>query len=262
MPVTLTVSSDGVAQLVLDRPEKRNALDLAMLRSLRERVAELRGRSTVRVVVVRGAGGTFSAGADIADWVDPTHAEAVERSRLGADAFDELAALPVASLAVIEGGAFGGGLELALACDIRMAAEDAQLALPELGLGNLPAWGGMARLVDIAGVGVARQMLLSGEHVSGARAAELGLVASAHAGAELDEAVDTLVARLVTAEPAAVTLAKQVLAGFTSTVPTESAMAGYTAGLDSSRARKKAFLDRRAAARAARDTRPTEGVDQ
>jgi enoyl-CoA hydratase/carnithine racemase len=258
MPVTLTVDTDGVAHLVLDRPAKRNALDRAMIESLRDRVAEIRERDDVRVVVVRGAGGTFCAGADIADWVEPPHAVAVANAELGQDAFGALAALPVASLAVIEGGAFGGGLELALACDLRIATDDALLGLPELGLGNLPAWGGVARMVDIAGLGVARHVLLSGEFLSGTRAADLLLVTSAHPAAELQGAVDTTVARLLAAEPTAVRLAKQVLAGLESTVVSESALAGYTAALDSSRSRKQDFLDRKAAARAAKaPTTPT-----
>jgi enoyl-CoA hydratase/carnithine racemase len=249
--VTLTVDTDGVAHLVLDRASKRNALDRAMVESLRDRVAEIRERDDVRAVVVRGAGGTFCAGADIADWVQPPHEVAVANSELGQDAFGALAALPVPSVAVIEGGAFGGGLELALACDLRIATDDAVLGLPELGLGNLPAWGGVARMVDIAGLGVARHVLLSGEFLSGARAAELLLVTSSHPAADLQDALDATITRLLAAETTAVRLAKQVLAGLESTVPSESALAGYTAGLDSSRGRKQDFLDRKAAARAA-----------
>ncbi|GAB2445258.1 enoyl-CoA hydratase-related protein [Nocardioides hungaricus] len=260
MPVTLAVDSRGVAHLVLDRPEKRNALDVAMLESLREQVAAVRSRDDVRVAVVRGAGGTFCAGADIADWVDPGHVAAVAQSRLGQETFAELAALDVPSVAVVEGGAYGGGLELALACDLRLAAYDARMGLPELGLGNLPSWGGTARLVDLAGLGVARHVLLSGELLTGERAAQLLVVTSAHPTGELDGALAALVDRLLQAEPTAVGLAKQVLAGFERTLATESALAGYTACLDSSRDRKQSFLDRRAAARAARPTTGNEGT--
>lgn len=264
MPVTLTVDPDGVAHLTLDRPSKRNALDRAMVESLRDRVAEIRDRDDVRVVVLRGAGGTFCAGADIADWVQPPHHLAVTMSELGQEAFGALAALPVASIAVIEGGAFGGGLELALACDVRVATDDAALGLPELSLGNLPAWGGIARLVDIAGLGVARHLLLTGELLSGTRAVELLLVSSAHPAADLQAAVDTSVARLLAAEPTAVRLTKQVLAALGSTVTSDSALAGYTAGLESSRGRKQEFLDRKAAARAAKAAaaHPIDSVDR
>lgn len=262
MPVTVSVDPDGVAQLLLDRAAKRNALDIAMVESLRDAVAQIAVRDDVRVVLVRGAGGTFCAGADIADWVSPAHDVAERNSRLGQDAFGALAALPVPSVAIIEGGAYGGGLELALACDLRIAAADATLGLPELGLGNLPSWGGTSRLVDVAGLGVARHLLLSGELISGARAAELLVVTSAHPAAELDVAVKETTTRLLGAEPTAVRLAKEFLGGARTTLTGEDALAGYTACLDSSRRRKQDFLDRKAAARAAKaaSTSQSEGT--
>lgn len=252
MPVTLTVGPDGVAQLTLDRPHKRNALDNAMIDSLREMVDAIAGRDDVRLVVLRGAGGTFCAGADIAEWVAPSNATAAEQSLRGTRAFDALAALPVPSVAVIEGTAIGGGLELAMACDVRVAADEALLGLPELGLGNLPSWGGTARIVAVAGLGVARHLLLSGELLSGTRAAELQLVTVSAASDALDDAVSALVGRLLAAEPRAVAIAKANLASFDRHLPAEDAMAAYTAGLDSSRLRKQAFLDRKAVAKAAR----------
>lgn len=252
MPVTLAVNSDRVAHLTLDRASKRNALDLKMVMSMRDRIAEIQERNDVNVVVVRGAGGFFCSGADIAEWVQPPHNVAVANSELGQKAFGALSALPVPTLAVIEGGAFGGGLELALACDVRIATTDAVLGLPELGLGNLPSWGGIARMVDIAGLGVTRHVLLTGELISGSRAAELLLVSSAHEAADLQTVVNRVVTRLLAAEPTAVRLTKQVLAALESTIASESALAGYTAGLDSSRSRKQDFLDRKVAAHAAR----------
>ncbi len=251
MPVTLTVT-DGVAKLTLERATKRNALDRAMLESLRDQVTQIATRDDVHVVVLRGAGGTFCAGADIADWVSPPHDVATDNSKRGQDAFAALAALPVTSVAVVEGTAIGGGLELALACDLRIATDDALLGLPELSLGNLPAWGGVARIADIAGLGVARHLLLSGELISGRRAAALLLVTSAHTKQDLDAALDATIGRILTAEPTAVRLAKQVLGGLESAVPLEAAIAGYTAGLDSSRLRKQDFLDQKAAVRAAK----------
>lgn len=251
MPVTLDIDPDGVATLLLDRPAKRNALDRAMLDSLGTAVGRLGTLADVRVVVVRGAGGTFCAGADIADWVGTPGPVAAELSRLGRDTFTALAALPVPSLAVIEGSAIGGGLELALACDLRVAADDAVLGLPETRLGNLPSWGGMARLAAVAGLGVARQLVLGGEMLSGGRAAELLLVGTAAAPAELEALVRTTVERLLAADPTALALAKQVLGGQALDHPLEPALAAYTAGLDSSRRRKQDFLDQRARRRRA-----------
>lgn len=257
MPVTLTVDRDGVAHLTLDRPHKRNALDNAMVDSLQQQVNEIASRAEVRLVVLRGAGGTFCAGADIADWVAPSNATAADQSVRGNRAFDALAALPVPSVAVLEGTAVGGGLELAMACDLRLAADDAVIGLPELGLGNLPSWGGTARIVAVAGLGVARHLLLSGELVSGARAADLRLVTDSAPNGSLDELVAAHVGRLLAAEPHALALAKANLATFDRHLAAEDAMAAYTAGLDSSRRRKQDFLDRKAVAKAARTNTPT-----
>ncbi|WP_436701800.1 enoyl-CoA hydratase/isomerase family protein [Nocardioides sp. BYT-33-1] len=262
MPVTLTVDTDGVAHLTLDRPAKRNALDRAMVAALREQVAVLAARDDVRVVVLRGAGGSFCAGADIADWVAPANAVAAAQSRAGTAAFDAIAALPVPTVAVLEGIAVGGGLELAMACDLRIASRDARLGLPELGLGNLPSWGGTARIADVAGLGVARHLLLSGELITGVRAAELLIVSSAHEAADLDTAVAALVQRLTQAEPLAVSLAKRALAGLERHLAQEDALAAYTAGLDSSRDRKQDFLDRKAAAKKATAARAASSTSE
>src|SRR5690606_438210 len=255
MSVSVSVTA-GVATLTLERPAKRNAIDRAMLVDLDEAVSAIEADPTAKVVVVRGAGGTFSAGADIADWVAPPHDVAAELSELGKRAFRRLAGLPQPSVAAIEGTAIGGGFELALACDVRIATHDARLGLPELGLGNLPSWGGLARLVAVAGLGVTRHLLLTGELISGARAAELLVVSNAVQAADLEGAVDAVLTRLAAAEPRAVALSKQLLGDFERELSQESAIAAYTAGLESSRARKQDFLDRKAAARAARNVQP------
>ncbi|CAM3891132.1 enoyl-CoA hydratase/isomerase family protein [Nocardioides zeicaulis] len=260
MPVSLTIDPDGVAHLTLDRPEKRNALDNAMVASLQAQIDFLAHRDDVRLVVVRGTGGTFCAGADIADWATPSNATAAKQSISGNRAFDALAALPQPSIAVLEGTTVGGGLELAMACDLRVAADNAVIGLPELGLGNLPSWGGTARIVAVAGLGVARHLLLSGELITGTRAAELHLVTTSSTTGMLDDAIAAVVNRLLAAEPQAVALAKANLATFDQRLPAEDAMAAYTAGLDSSRQRKQDFLDRKAAAKAAR-TNPTNAPE-
>ncbi|GAA0572997.1 enoyl-CoA hydratase-related protein [Paractinoplanes ferrugineus] len=247
MPVTLDVDDRSVATLLLDRPRKRNALDREMLESLLDATGRLAGRTDVRAVVVRGAGGTFCAGADIGDWVAPSAPLAAELSKLGRDAFAAVAALDVPSVALIEGTAIGGGFELALACDLRIAAGDALIGFPELRLGNLPAWGGLARLIDVAGLGTARHLLLTGELIDGVRAAALGAVTAVAADGDLSAELSRVVDCFTACEPAALALAKQVLSGFDSDLPLEPAMASYTAGLDSSRRRKQDFLDRQAA---------------
>lgn len=252
MTVNLNVDLHGVATLTLDRPRKRNALDGSMLTDLHQRVDQIAAEPGVRAVVVRGAGGTFCAGADIADWVSPAPEVAAALSELGLKAFAALAELPVPSLAVIEGTAVGGGFELALACDVRIAAKDAVIGFPELGLGNLPAWGGVGRTIAIAGTGVARQLVLTAELISGSRAAELGLVTSAHDTTDLVQAAQTRVKQLVSIDPLAARTAKQTISRFESHQELESTLAAFFAVSHASRQLKQDFLDRKATAKAAR----------
>jgi enoyl-CoA hydratase/carnithine racemase len=249
MPVHLDVSDTGCATLHLDRPQKRNALDRDMLVSLRDRVEELRTHPRARVVVVRGSGGVFCAGADINDWVDPGPQIADELSRLGADTFAALGSLPQPSVAVLEGPAVGGGLELALACDLRIAATTAIIGFPEARLGNLPSWGGLARLVQTAGMGATRHLLLTGATVGGSRAERLGVVTGLAEPADLSRLVGQTVADLLACDATAHALAKRVLAGYDRPITTEAAFASLTAMLPSSRERKNDFLTRKAAAR-------------
>lgn len=249
MPVRLEVDGTGRATLFLDRPHKRNALDRAMLESLRERVEELRGQSGVQVVVVRGENGVFCAGADIQDWTDPGPELADELSRLGTEVFDALAALPQPSVAVLEGPAVGGGLELALACDLRIASGTALIGLPEARLGNLPSWGGLDRLVRTAGEGTARRLLMTGAMVDGWQAERLGVVTDVAEPEELDLLVEQTVADLLACDRTAQTLAKRALAGYSRPNTQEAALAAYTAMLPSSRQRKSDFLARRTSAR-------------
>jgi enoyl-CoA hydratase/carnithine racemase len=214
MPVILDVDDSSVATLLLDRPHKRNALDREMLDSLLDATGQLARRTDVRAVIVR---------------------------------FAAVAALDVPSVALIEGAAVGGGFELALACDVRIAASDALIGFPELRLGNLPAWGGLARLIGITGLGAARHLLLTGELVDGIRAATLGVVTAVADPNDLSAELARIVNGFTACEPTALALAKQVLTGFAGDLPLEPAIASYTAGLDSSRRRKQDFLDRKAA---------------
>lgn len=234
---------DSVGHIVLERAAKRNALTVEMLAEIGDRMREL--AANVRAIRVRGSDGVFSAGADIAEWHGVAADRAEEQSRLGRTIFAEISALPVPTLAVIEGAALGGGLELALACDIRIATKSARLGFPELGLGNLPGWGGIARLRDITSLGTVRQMILTAEIVDGAEAARRGIVAGAYEPEDLESAADGIVAQLLAVDAPSVRHAKQVLAALVSDTPTEPALAGLSAVSEGSRARKQAFVDRR-----------------
>lgn len=259
MSVTMQVDDRGVAWVELARPEKRNALTGKMLAALAGYAAELSATADVRLLVLAGRGQSFCAGADLGEWVDPTAQEAAALSRQGRETFSALAGLDIPSLAVIQGSAVGGGLELALACDVRVCTDTAVLGLPEVRLGNLPAWGGMSRLIESAGMGLTRQLLLSGSPVSGASAAQRGLISEAVPEEDLTACRDRWIEAFLATDPQAVALAKQLLADPTRTMPIEAGLAAYTAGLDSSRRRKQAFLDRRTSNRPAPD-QPTGGA--
>jgi len=175
MPVTLTCQEE-LAILTLDRQAALNALNFDTLRELSQRIDEV-GASNSRALLLTGAGGTaFCAGADIKELMGRTLRQQREGTRLGQAVFDKLENLSVPSIAVIDGIAFGGGLELALACTFRIATARSKLGLPEIKLGLIPGYGGTQRLPRLVGYGKAMEMIATGTHVSGEEAARIGLV--------------------------------------------------------------------------------------
>jgi len=183
-----------VATVTIDRPEKRNALNGVVRRELIRTLDDLESREDVRVVVLTGAGEkAFVAGADIDEFANRTPLE--QRAAMeGRRVFDVLAQLPKPTLASINGYALGGGCELALACDIRIAGRSARLGQPEVNLGLLPGGGGTQRLPRLVGLGRAMRLTLTGELIGAEEAERIGLV---------DEVVDDDALRARTRELAA-----------------------------------------------------------
>jgi enoyl-CoA hydratase len=167
---------DRVATIVVNRPDKRNALNTVVRREVVEALDALRDDPEVRVVVITGAGDkAFIAGADIGEFAGRTPLEqraAMEGRRL----FEELAAYPKPTIAMINGFALGGGCEVALACDLRIAARSARLGQPEVKLGILPGGGGTQRLPRLVGLGRALRLIMTGEMISAEEAERIGLV--------------------------------------------------------------------------------------
>lgn len=193
--------SGGIATITLDRPPV-NAFDDGGLDELEAALNRIEAGSDMRSVLILGADGRFSAGADVRAiarrLVEPdagqlSAAFALRMQRL----FNRLAALEMPTICAIRGAAVGGGLELALACDLRVAADDARLGLAEVRLGLVPAAGGTQRLASAIGVPAALRMMLLGELITGRRAYELGLVQWIATDLEADD-----VARVVAAEVA------------------------------------------------------------
>lgn len=203
---------DGhVALLQLRRPPV-NAWDTGQLDALQDTIATLKTADEVSLVVVRGSGGIFSAGADIkylASCLERGRPEALDGFARRIQAlFNEWAELCPPTVAVIEGLALGGGLEFALACDLRIVSDTARLGFPEVTLGLVPAGGGTQRLTELIGRGEALRMLLTGEPVSGVVAARIGLAQWCCAEGE----TDAVLSRLASLDGAALAAVKRCAA--------------------------------------------------
>jgi enoyl-CoA hydratase/carnithine racemase len=199
---------DGVATVRLDSPPL-NALSIALLDDL-ARAAESLGRSpSVRAVLLTGGGRAFSAGGDSRDFNDPEQAmRAVDHIRA---AFDAVAAIPRPVLAAIRGIALGGGLELAMTCDFRIAAESARLGQPEILLGIIPGGGGTQRLPRLIGPARAKEVIWSGRQLAAEEALDIGLVDRIAPDASLEAVALGWAASLAAGPPIAMGLAKQAI---------------------------------------------------
>jgi enoyl-CoA hydratase/carnithine racemase len=208
-PVTVAVA-DRLATVTIDRPEVRNALNGEVLAELRAALAVLRHDDAVGVVAFTGAGDrAFVAGADIGELQEYSLRTGLagEMQRL----FDEIEAFDKPTVAAVNGYALGGGCELAMACDIRIAADTARFGLPEAALAVLPGAGGTQRLARLIGTGRAMELILTGRLLDAGEAREAGLVTSVVPAGELPAAVRDLADRVLAKGPLAVRLAKLVV---------------------------------------------------
>jgi len=205
----IRLERDGrVVTLTLDRPHVLNAYDTAMRDAVHDALAWLHEEPEVTVLVVRGAGRAFSTGGDIAEFglaPSPIRAREVRRVR---DVWRAWATLPCFAIAQVHGHAVGGGLEMALLCDVIVLAHDAQLALPETGLGLVPGVGGTQTLPRAVGEGRAAAMLLAGRAVDGREAARIGLALRSVDARRLEATVRALARRVARLDPRLVRAAK------------------------------------------------------
>lgn len=200
----------GALVLTLDRPAAGHALDEALIAALRARLDAAASDAALRCVVLTGSGRFFCAGGDLKAYRDLEDAAALERVFGAARALlDAIEAHPLPVIAAIDGFALGGGAELALACDLRVAGEGASLGFPQLRLGIIPGWDGMERLAGLVGRGSAMRLLLTGERLAAGPAQALGLV-DVVAPVALDAALD-VAARLDRAAPLAIRGAKEAM---------------------------------------------------
>jgi len=209
---TILLTFEGpLAVLTLNRPEKLNALTPEMLDGIARALDSVEERPECRALVVAAAGErAFCVGADVKLW---SALEPIEMwrnwTRRGQRVFERLAGLRQPSVAVIEGLALGGGLELAMACDLRVASADAGFGMPEVGIATLPGWGGSHRLASLVGIGRAKQMILTGERIDAETASAWGLVNEIAADARVR--ARELASRISQNAPVSVQIAKEIL---------------------------------------------------
>ncbi len=239
-------TAGDVAILTIDRPAKLNALDSAMLVALEERLAAVERDTSVRALVVTGAGErAFCVGADVHAWaaLDPLDMWRIW-TRDGHRVLQRLAALRQPTIAAINGYAFGGGLELALAADIRIASERATFAMPETKIGTMPGWDGTRRLAEAIGSARAKQMIFSGVQIDAATAERWNLVNEVVDADDLMNHSMELARTIAANAPVAVQLAKAVIAGDPAAL--EGFAGALAAGIADGREGVAAFREKRA----------------
>ncbi|MET0934583.1 MAG: enoyl-CoA hydratase-related protein [Luteibacter sp.] len=199
-----TADRAAVRTITVNRPDKLNALNQETIGELTLAFRQAAQDDAVRVVVLAGAGEkAFVAGADISEMTDWAPVKAQAASRKGQDLMLTIERLGKPVIAKIQGYALGGGMELAMACHLRVASEKAKFGQPEIGLGLIPGFGGTQRLTRLTGRGAALELCLLGQQIDAARAERLGIVARVVAPDELDAAVDAMADQLANAAPLA-----------------------------------------------------------
>ena len=202
----------GLAMVTLSRPEVHNAMNDGMLRELTECFTALASNDDVRVVLISGAGErAFSAGADIREFVEPVPPVQFRAERRRVDFRQAMDRCPQPIIAAIRGYALGGGLELALACDIRIAGDDAQLGLTEINLAIIPGGGGTQRLPHLVGRGKALEMILTGARLSAAEALRIGLVERVIPAADVVSTAREFARTIAAKAPVALRYAKEAV---------------------------------------------------
>jgi enoyl-CoA hydratase/carnithine racemase len=242
----------GVRHLVLQRSEKRNAMNAELILELSAAIHAAADDHDVRVVVLRGDGAMFSSGMDLNDLRalsdQPERLREFRRPILAA--WNLLEEMPKPTICQIHGAAIGGAFELALACDFRTMAEDAMAGILEVRVGLLPDVGGCSRLPAIVGLGVAKELIMTGKMIDGREAHRIGFANRIAPAAELDAATEALANELLACAPKAVGLAKRVMdsaakPALSLTLEQEGAAQETLAGSEDFAEGAKAFFEKR-----------------
>jgi enoyl-CoA hydratase len=247
-------TQDGIRTITVDRPEKLNALNTEVMERLDAAFAEAAADEALRAVIVTGAGEkAFIAGADIGELARLTPVQGREHARRGQAVLDRLERMAVPTIAAINGYAYGGGLELALACALRVASENAKMGLPETSLGILPGYGGTQRLARAVGAARAAELVLTAEKgITAAEAHRLGLVNRVAPPGQALEAAKALARQIAANGPAACRYALEAIRRGLE-MPTaegltlEATLFGLCAATEDMREGMAAFLEKRPA---------------
>jgi enoyl-CoA hydratase len=202
--------TDGIAVVTLNRPRAMNALNSKFFREMDRMVADIKARDDIKVLIITGEGKAFAAGADIAEMVDMPQEQARDFSRTGQNTFRSLELLEIPVIAAINGFSLGGGNELALACDFRIASARAKFGQPEVNLGLIPGYAATQRLPRLVGLGNALHLLLTGDMITADDALRMGLVQKVTEPEKLMEEVMAIAKKIASKGPLAVRLVKEV----------------------------------------------------
>ncbi len=211
-PLLYTKTDPGIAWITLNRPDALNAINLEIRDALWTALHAAQDDPDVRLLGFRGLGDrAFSAGADITEFGTAPSIFAARNARRDRDIWALLESLPLITIAALHGYCFGAGIELALLCDIRIAAADTQIALPEVTLGYIPSAGGTQLMPRIASLGAATALAISGDPIDAARALAWGLVSEVVEPDALDQRTDTLARQIVARDTVALCRAKETI---------------------------------------------------
>jgi enoyl-CoA hydratase/carnithine racemase len=210
-PLVEVAAAELIATVALDRPEAHNALSMALCEALLAALERLAGDPAVRAVVLEGRGPSFCAGADLKERRGKPGAWVRRHNRGIAGVTNALAAFPQPVVAALHGHALGGGAEIALACDLRVAAEGTRIGFPEATLGIIPGAGGTQRLPRLVGPAVAKALIFTGRRLEADEALRVGLVSEVVPHGQAGEAARALARRIAASAPLAVAAAKQAI---------------------------------------------------
>lgn len=246
------VDSDGVALITIDRPDKLNTLNINVLNELDLCFRNARSNKDIRGVILTGSGEkAFAAGADISQFTGLDSLSGFRFAARGQAIFDRIETMSKPVIAAVNGYALGGGSELALACHIRIASENAEFGQPEVNLGILPGFGGTQRLPRIVGIGRATEIILTGERINAQRAYEIGLVNLVVSSDTLVDRAREMIRTIAGKAPIAVALALEALRSSDAPLAQgqrhEAALFGHACGTEDFKEGVQAFLERRKA---------------